>query len=184
MNYDRYAKKIFEWNTKVGWWDDPDECIYQKLQLIVTEIAEATEGERKDIMDTHLPDRKMGEVELADTLIRVLDLGGRLDLKFMPNAGTGSTWCDARCTIGKQHLGLVESVIKFARVYSANSKFDSSYKLGLSFSYSTLIKCIQRVADGLDYDLERATIDKMLFNKTRIDHTREYRGSHFDGKRF
>ncbi|XUM19805.1 hypothetical protein ACRAVF_19255 [Bradyrhizobium oligotrophicum S58] len=37
--------------------------------LIVSEIAEAMEGERKSLMDDHLPHRKMVEVELADTLI-------------------------------------------------------------------------------------------------------------------
>lgn len=46
------------------------------LMLIVSEIAEAMEGERKDLMDTHLPHRKMAEVEMADTLIRLLDYCG------------------------------------------------------------------------------------------------------------
>ena len=36
--------------------------------LIVSEIAEAMEGERKDLMDDKLPHRKMAEVELADAL--------------------------------------------------------------------------------------------------------------------
>jgi len=45
----------------------------EMLMLVVSEIAEAMEGERKDIMDTHLPHRKMAEVELADALIRILD---------------------------------------------------------------------------------------------------------------
>jgi len=43
------------------------------LMLAVTELAEAAEGERKDIMDTHLPHRKMVEVELADCIIRIFD---------------------------------------------------------------------------------------------------------------
>lgn len=46
------------------------------LMLIVSEIAEAMEGERKDLMDTHLPHRKMAEVELADALIRIFDYAG------------------------------------------------------------------------------------------------------------
>ena len=40
------------------------------------EIAEAMEGERKDLMDDHLPHRKMAEVELADAVIRILDYAG------------------------------------------------------------------------------------------------------------
>jgi len=44
--------------------------------LMVSEIAEAMEGERKDLMDDKLPHRKMAEVELADTLIRIFDYAG------------------------------------------------------------------------------------------------------------
>jgi NTP pyrophosphatase (non-canonical NTP hydrolase) len=44
--------------------------------LIVSEVAEAMEGHRKDLMDDKLPHRKMIEVELADTMIRIFDLAG------------------------------------------------------------------------------------------------------------
>ena len=62
-----------------GWHDSPREtgtC----LMLIVSEIAEAMEGDRKDLMDDHLPNRKMIEVELADAVIRIGDLAGKLGL--------------------------------------------------------------------------------------------------------
>lgn len=42
MNYDLLAVKIFKQNKAVGWWDDMDRCVYQTLQLVSTEIAEAT----------------------------------------------------------------------------------------------------------------------------------------------
>ena len=45
----------------------------EQLMLIVSEIAEAMEGERKDLIDDKLSHRKMAEVELADALIRILD---------------------------------------------------------------------------------------------------------------
>lgn len=48
----------------------------EMLMLMVTELAEAAEGERKDIVDTHLPHRKMAEVELADVAIRLFDYAG------------------------------------------------------------------------------------------------------------
>ena len=41
--------------------------------LIVSEIAEAMEGERKSLMDDKLPHRPMAEVELADAVIRIFD---------------------------------------------------------------------------------------------------------------
>ena len=86
MDINILASEIYQQNKAVGWWDDPDRCIYQTLQLVSTEIAEATEGERKDLMDDHLPHRKMGEVELADTLTRILDLGGRYKWTFLLGA--------------------------------------------------------------------------------------------------
>lgn len=64
------------------WWTDPrtgqriERNKGELLMLIVSEVAEAMEGERKDLMDTHLPHRRMAEVELADVLIRVFDYAG------------------------------------------------------------------------------------------------------------
>jgi len=64
-----------------GWHDKPRE-IGTMLCLIHSEISEAMEGSRKDLMDDKLPERKMFEVELADAVIRIFDLAGRegLDL--------------------------------------------------------------------------------------------------------
>lgn len=50
------------------------------LMLTTSELAEAMEGHRKDLMDDKLPHRKMFEVELADALIRILDMAGGLGL--------------------------------------------------------------------------------------------------------
>lgn len=52
--------------------------IGERLMLIVSEIAEGMEGARKDLMDDHLPHRKMLEVELADAVIRIFDTAGML----------------------------------------------------------------------------------------------------------
>lgn len=64
------------------WWRDPrtGELIQRNkgelLMLIVSEISEAMEGERKDLMDDKLPHRRMAEVELADALQRIFDYAG------------------------------------------------------------------------------------------------------------
>lgn len=77
-------------NSKAaGWWNhlitgEPlpltQERVGDKLMLIVTEVAEAKEGHRKGLMDSHLPHREMIEVELADAVIRIADLAGALGL--------------------------------------------------------------------------------------------------------
>jgi NTP pyrophosphatase (non-canonical NTP hydrolase) len=65
-----------------GWWHDPrtGEPIQRNtgemLMLITSEVAEAMEGHRKNLMDDKLPHRKMFEVELADAVIRIFDLAG------------------------------------------------------------------------------------------------------------
>ena len=68
-----------------GWWNDPrngqriERNTGEMLMLIVSEVSEAMEGDRKDLMDDKLPDRKMFEVELADAVIRIFDLAGSKD---------------------------------------------------------------------------------------------------------
>lgn len=50
------------------------------LMLATSELAEALEGHRKSLMDDKLPHRLMFEVEIADCVIRLLDIAGGMDL--------------------------------------------------------------------------------------------------------
>lgn len=77
-----YSKDIREWqaychnqSVSMGWHDKPREK-GTLLMLIVSEVAEAMEGERKGLMDDHLPHRPMAEVEMADAVIRIMDYCG------------------------------------------------------------------------------------------------------------
>ena len=79
------SKQIHEANAK--WWTTPDgqrieRNRYELLMLVVSELVEAMEGERKDLMDDKLPHRKMAEVEMADAAIRILDYMGGFGLEF------------------------------------------------------------------------------------------------------
>lgn len=42
--------------------------------LVVTELGEALEGLRKDLKDDHLPQYNSFDVEVADAIIRLLDI--------------------------------------------------------------------------------------------------------------
>lgn len=67
-----------------GWWNDIETGVDLRgkkdvptlLMLIVSELGEAMEGHRKDLMDDKLMYRKMLEVELADAVIRIFDMAG------------------------------------------------------------------------------------------------------------
>ncbi|AGR89156.1 hypothetical protein X831_gp036 [Pseudomonas phage PAK_P2] len=62
-----------KWNTDLVTGEPIQRDALHMLMLVTTEIAEAAEGVRKDLMDDHLPERKMEEVELADAIIRIMD---------------------------------------------------------------------------------------------------------------
>lgn len=69
-----------------GWWHDiktGERLERNKGELIClmhSELSEAMEGVRKNRMDDKLPHRKMEEVELADTIIRIFDYAGAYGL--------------------------------------------------------------------------------------------------------
>ena len=181
MNINELSKQIYEQNKAVGWWDDPNRCIWTTIQLISTEIAEATEGERKNLMDDHLPHRKMGEVELADALIRVLDLGGRMGLKYNQNIKhCRLKW---RNNAASLHLSLNKKVILFADCFGRIFPYSSKTEGSMSKKWTDLVNGIIKASRLLNYDIEAALMEKLEYNKTREDHKRENREKQ-NGKKF
>jgi NTP pyrophosphatase (non-canonical NTP hydrolase) len=65
-----------------GWWNDPatgeriNRNTGELLMLMVSELAEAMEADRKGLMDDKLTHRAGLEVELADCVIRIMDFAG------------------------------------------------------------------------------------------------------------
>lgn len=88
---------IHQANVLAGWWTDLSNntdlaeearqgtrlgkaLVAEKLCLIHSEISESMEGHRKNLKDDKLPHRLMLEVELADAVIRIMDLCGAMKL--------------------------------------------------------------------------------------------------------
>ena len=96
-NINKLQKDIHDSNAVAGWWTDLETginlanearkgtrlgkaIVAEKLCLIHSEVSEAVEASRKNLMDDKLTHRKGVEVELADAVIRILDLAGALEL--------------------------------------------------------------------------------------------------------
>jgi len=84
---DILARKVHVANMK--WWinihtsEVIERNVGELLMLTVSELAEALEGDRKNLMDGKLPQYKMFDVEIVDTFIRLLDIAGAK----IPNLG-------------------------------------------------------------------------------------------------
>lgn len=83
------ADNIHEANKKVGWWDELEGMndrqrrmlFAEKLALVHSEVTEALEGVRTNSLDDKLPWRWTVEAEIADAIIRLIDLAKGMDLE-------------------------------------------------------------------------------------------------------
>ena len=56
------------WHTDLATGKFKERNKAEMICLIHSELSEAMEGERKNLMDDHLPDRPMAEVEMAEKM--------------------------------------------------------------------------------------------------------------------
>ena len=90
VDINEIANRIHAECVKAGWWDDYPNKVHRyntAMVLVCTEICESVEHYRRDTKsyqspDKHLPHRRGAVVELADALIRLLDMGAALGVVF------------------------------------------------------------------------------------------------------
>jgi len=71
------ASLLAGWHTDINTGELKERNKAEMICLIHSELSEAMEGERKNLMDDHLHNRPMAEVEMADAVIRIMDYCGR-----------------------------------------------------------------------------------------------------------
>lgn len=168
-----------------GWWTDINtgesligkRNIGELLMLQVSELAEAAEGLEGDLMDDKLPHRKMFEVELADTAIRMFDTIGSLDdLSFKVAAEYGAMSIDqviqAFPFLDEPDQRLFRIVRHIAAAMEHHRKGRVA-EMALPFAYA--LHGVFEAGRMADCDVLGAIEDKRAFNASRPDHKPENR---------
>lgn len=169
-NINELRDRVHAANKK--WWTHIDTGVPiernkgELLMLVITELAEAVEGIRKNLVDDKLPHRKMEEVEMADAYIRLLDYAGGLQIHI--NDMTN----DVIYNSGNKSADILQICEFVIRIKSYGTSWLQS-ALQLIESYCFI--------HGLD--LHGAIAEKLAYNATRVDHTHEHRKSE-NGKKF
>lgn len=163
MNLVELQSKIHAQNVEMGWWDNP-RPFSTFVCLFHSELSEAMEGDRKGLMDDHLPQYPMFQVELADFVIRCLDwLGSR-------GANEYGQTCEAR-------VDGVDACMAIAKLHKAVSNCidQNGNEEGAEFVLSAVVEYCFEYASHNCFDLHKIILEKVEYNKIRNDHKRENR---------
>lgn len=157
------AKEVHILNRK--WWP---ENIHDRNKgeisiLIVSEICECMEGERKDLMDDKIPHRKMAEVEMADAAIRVLDVMGAHNYLYTERSDFGADFSNNK---GENLYALI-GILTVGPYFNIPGRE----------VFSVLLRDINKYCEMYGYDLWGAVREKLEYNKTRYDHSDEGRAA-------
>lgn len=158
------------------WWHDPatgapiSRNMGELCMLLISEVAEAMEGERKGLMDDKLPHRKMAEVEMADVVIRLLDLAGheRWTLTIQ------RPYPFLTDNIGQQLMNICVQIVSLYKTHDAYSKEDF-VQSELEYFASRILTLVVDYCRMRDYDLWGAVHEKREYNRNRADHKPENR---------
>ena len=174
MNINELAKRIHTLNAK--WWIDLEtgkpiqRNIGELLALVVSELAEALEGERKNLMDDHLPHRRMPEVEMADAAIRLMDFAAGFKFPLGPVDSRFAASYQLSDNRGEAIFQLMTETVNILRGLRGNI---IGFVIGNRIT--DVLRLIEAYCVKFGYDLWPAIEEKLKYNQTRADHTLEAR---------
>lgn len=188
--------EIHKSNVDAGWWTDKDtgETLLGRddrgrwrrnngelMMLSVSELSEASEGAAGMLKDDKLPHRDMFEVELADTAIRLLDLGGARGVDFTAIFGQLDAFEEFAeingCMTEDEALMVVVNCISEAMegdrkgIGSKRAPTFSQFHAGLARALAAVFT----IGQEFGHDVMGALEEKWAYNKTREDHKLENR---------
>ena len=176
------AVQIHQFNVDAGWWDEYKDDKFDRFEtammLVVSELSEALEGCRKNLMDDKLPDFKMFDVELADASLRLLDMAGAY-IKF-ENPDSSLIYDEPIPNALKQKL---KDSTKPEQLWTAVTILSETAFSQPILSITRGILVIREIAKLHDINLTTIMRLKTEFNASRQDHKLENREKE-GGKKF
>lgn len=173
-NYNKYAAHIHMLNAH--WWQNPDGSPKEldkgeRFMLMVSELSEAMEADRRDRADDKLPQYPGLWVELADTVIRVMDSGHVYGWNMDTPPELDLCIAEPKTT-GGNLLNIVGEVMWLAsHEINCMGGCDGAHQCA-----SNIIHLCERLArEGGCLDFWRVVYNKLIYNSLRADHKWEAR---------
>jgi len=160
-------------NVEAGWWKPyPNKLDRYKtaMMLVISGLAEAVEGDRKDLQDDHLPQYKMLHVEIADAFIRLLDSAAAWRiLIYVHRENINRYKFEFKLhTVPEQLYIICQNACRASPDYSVQN---------------TLLSLIA-FAETHDIDYEKLIAEKREYNRKRHNHKIDVRENDKHGKKF
>lgn len=177
-NIREMQKRIHALNHR--WWHDEignrlDRNKGELICLFHSEVSEATEGALTNAMDDKLPHRRMDEVEMGDTYIRVLDYAEGFGHDLESAEITVFPGCRRYFYNTSDEGKLAQHAIIHMHLSKAMECERKGNTANVARWLNGALHLIEQYCTLHRYDLFAAIGEKLAYNQQRQDHTYEAR---------